>query len=756
MDDLKSSFESLYHQLVTSGWSPNEAAAEALSRVSSNACPPPPTTVESPIVETHVTLNLQSLEEWITSSQESGDFRPFARKLFQVFSNAENLNRSFLVSSKSSSSSGVTRSVVPDLIRPLAIQKMYTRLYGLDEPLVNNTLHHALEQLVSTWHDVTAYDSVKDLHHFFLILHHPQASDPDFRDIFAGWCKRFYYLPTGIQNFVRQEWAQTYGNDELLALVHVLQQFISIRLLAGENIDAVFAAGSVLALLYDMNEDRRARVSGPIIHAVSSSESMIPDTESSGSLIPDSKSSESIPDSKHPFATHVDFYNQVINSDVNLIQDYARSSMYRTRQLEHEARQQHTATSRVIIPQRALAERSFCDTPFLLDAASKARMLQIDSSIQQRTQEDHDLLRHHAFLLLRIRRSDIVRDTMVQLAQMKPEELKKPLKVKFMGEEGIDEGGVAKEFFHVILRELLDPTYGMFRLDEDTSSSLWFNPESLESRLEFELIGTLVGLAIYNGIILDLHFPAMVWKKLTATPLTVEDVGSTSLANGLRQLLNWPSTGETEGEDAVQSTFQRSFQLSRTSAYGEILTVDLCPNGSQVPVTQDNREAYVMAYVHYLCYESIRAQFSAFAHGFHLVCGGPALTMFRWEELELLVCGAQDPVLDFTILANAATYEDGYTRESPIVTWFWSIVTTEWTVEQRKRLLMFITGSDRVPIRGLSSMNLTISRQGPSSDRLPTAHTCFNHLLLPEYHTREHLASRLLLAIDQAEGFGLL
>lgn len=41
--------------------------------------------------------------------------------------------------------------------------------------------------------------------------------------------------------------------------------------------------------------------------------------------------------------------------------------------------------------------------------------------------------------------------------QRSPEDLKKPLKVQFVGEEGVDEGGVSKEFFQLIIKEILDP-----------------------------------------------------------------------------------------------------------------------------------------------------------------------------------------------------------------------------------------------------------------------------------------------------------
>jgi ubiquitin-protein ligase E3 A len=78
------------------------------------------------------------------------------------------------------------------------------------------------------------------------------------------------------------------------------------------------------------------------------------------------------------------------------------------------------------------------------------------------------------------------------------------------------------------------------------------------------------------------------------------------------------------------------------------------------------------------------------------------------------------------------------------------------TLEQKKRLLFFSTGSDRAPIGGLGSLPFVITRHGEDSDRLPSAHTCFNHLLLPEYKTKEKLQDRLLAAIDNAEGFGML
>lgn len=79
-----------------------------------------------------------------------------------------------------------------------------------------------------------------------------------------------------------------------------------------------------------------------------------------------------------------------------------------------------------------------------------------------------------------------------------------------------------------------------------------------------------------------------------------------------------------------------------------------------------------------------------------------------------------------------------------------------FSLEDKRKLLQFATGSDRVPLGGLSKLRLVIARNGPDSDRLPTAHTCFNVLLLPEYSSREKLKDRLIKAINYSKGFGML
>ena len=104
-------------------------------------------------------------------------------------------------------------------------------------------------------------------------------------------------------------------------------------------------------------------------------------------------------------------------------------------------------------------------------------------------------------------------------------DLKKPLKIKFVGggEEGMDQGGVQKEFFQILMSELLDPSFGMFDYDQETRFS-WINSASLEANSQFELVGIMLGLALYNGVIIRVSFPPLMYKKLLKEKIGLEDV----------------------------------------------------------------------------------------------------------------------------------------------------------------------------------------------------------------------------------------
>lgn len=398
---------------------------------------------------------------------------------------------------------------------------------------------------------------------------------------------------------------------------------------------------------------------------------------------------------------------------------------------------------------------SFCQYPFVYDPATKSDILAFENTGEMREQF-HDAIFDSFFsggacpyLVLRVRRSPyLVNDTLLQIQNASANNtLKRPLKVQFIGEQGVDEGGVQKEFFQLLMRDMFDPNYGMFKLDEDTRM-YWFRASKIDMSMEFELVGTMIGLAIYNSHLLEFSFPMLTYRKLMGHKPTLQDLKNVhpTIYHSLQKLLTQ--------EDAAQLGLV--FQVEQEADFDEGLeTIDLEAEGASKPVTDANKQQYVNLYVRHLLESSIQRQFNAFQRGFKRLCGGPALKLFRPEELEKLICGGQN--LDFLALEKHTIYDDGYTAQSQAVMWFWQVVHS-LELEQQKQLLFFVTGSDRVPIKGLASLNppFTISRAGPHSDRLPTAHTCFNHLLLPDYQDLQSLQKLLLLSIQNSEGFGLM
>lgn len=73
---------------------------------------------------------------------------------------------------------------------------------------------------------------------------------------------------------------------------------------------------------------------------------------------------------------------------------------------------------------------------------------------------------------------------------------------------------------------------------------------------------------------------------------------------------------------------------------------------------------------------------------------------------------------DFEALENVTMYDGGYTSTSSVIRWFWQLVHEKLNETERRQLLQFITGSDRVPVGGLGKMKMIIARQGSDTDKL--------------------------------------
>ncbi|XP_021697448.1 probable E3 ubiquitin-protein ligase HERC4 isoform X1 [Aedes aegypti] len=400
---------------------------------------------------------------------------------------------------------------------------------------------------------------------------------------------------------------------------------------------------------------------------------------------------------------------------------------------------------------------SLCNYPFIFNASAKMYLLQTDQGLQM-----HQAMQDAAhasflsflrpdvnvsqFIVLNVSRENIVQDTIRELAQYSANDLKKPLKIKFHGEEAEDAGGLRKEFFMLLLKDILDPKYGMFKTYEE-SRAIWFTEDFFDNEeTMFALIGILCGLAIYNFTIINLPFPLALYKKLLDEPVDLSDLRdlSPTVAQSMQSILDYT-------ESDFEEVFDLTFSTTR-DFFGEMQTIELTPGGDKMRVTLDNKEEFVRLYIDYVLNKSVEKSFKQFRLGFMKVCGGNVLKLFKAHELMAVVIGNEE--YDWHVLEENAEYKNGYKSSDPTIRWFWEVFH-ELPLEEKKKFLLFLTGCDRIPIQGMKAIKIHI-QPTPDDKFLPVAHTCFNLLDLPQYKTKEKLKYKLLQAIQQTQGFSLV
>ncbi|XP_060794939.1 probable E3 ubiquitin-protein ligase HECTD2 isoform X2 [Neoarius graeffei] len=586
------------------------------------------------------------------------------------------------------------------------VNAVYDALLHTPPDTQKSVLKGIINSLLREWKGPRTKD---DLRAYFILVQNPQYTSTATYVIYAHLLRQIATLPEADHHFL-MHWFKKLSQKRFKQLVERLQLFITTRLFPAKPEELppmskcswwIPSATKVLSLLNAANSISPS----PII----------------------------------PFS---EFYNLTLDH-IDFMEDY-------------QTWQAHGNSNRF----------TFCQYPFILSTVVKKAIIQRDSEqqmismarqtlvdkVSRRQRVDMSLL----FLNIKVRRLQLVSDSLDELSR-KRADLKKKLKVTFVGEAGLDMGGLTKEWFLLLIRQIFHTDYGMFTYVKE-SQCHWFSNWKCDNCSEYRLVGALMGLAVYNSITLDIRFPPCVYKKLLTPPIVPCDldapVGMASLTlDDLQQIMPDLAHGFSEllsYEGNVEEDFYTTFQVFQEEL-GVVKSYNLKPGGDKIPVTNQNRKEYVQLYIDFLLNKFIYRQFAAFYHGFHSVCASNALMLLRPEEVEILVCGS--PNLDMSSLQRVAQYE-GYSKTDLTIRAFWDVVLA-FPLDLQKRLLHFTTGSDRVPVGGMADLNFKISKIDVSTDWLPVSHTCFNQICLPPYKSKKELRLKLTIAISNAEGFGL-
>ncbi|GKY98288.1 hypothetical protein MPSEU_000786400 [Mayamaea pseudoterrestris] len=357
--------------------------------------------------------------------------------------------------------------------------------------------------------------------------------------------------------------------------------------------------------------------------------------------------------------------------------------------------------------------------------------------------------RRHGSLRLHIRRKYVFEDAYHQLRLRNAEEMRGRLHVTFRNEEGVDAGGLSREFFGILSKEIFNPNYALFTSTEDgctfqpnPNSSI--NPDHLSY---FRFVGRIVGKAVADGFLLDVHFTRSIYKHMLGMTPTYHDMEAIDpdYYRNLKTILEYNLADI--GLDLTFSIEDHSFGRSRT--------IDLVPDGRNIHVTDEDKEQYVRLVCQHRMTTAIQSQIKAYLDGFYEMVNPELIVIFTPRELELLISGLPD--IDVTDLKANTDYV-GYKLTDPEIVWFWNILFN-LSRNDKATFLQFVTGSSKVPLTGFAELQgmrgiqkFSVHKVSGKKGSLMSAHTCFNQLDLPTYDSEEEMRTKLLLAINEGGG----
>jgi len=359
--------------------------------------------------------------------------------------------------------------------------------------------------------------------------------------------------------------------------------------------------------------------------------------------------------------------------------------------------------------------------------------------------------RRHGSLRLNIRRKHVFEDAYHQLRLRTADEMRGRLHITFRNEEGVDAGGLSREFFGILAKEMFNPNYALYTSTEDgctfqPNPNSNINPDHLSY---FRFVGRIVGKAVLDGFLLDAHFTRSLYKHMLGIKPTYQDMQAIDpdYYKNLKMILEY-NLDDIGLDHLTFSTEDHSF--------GRIQTIDLIPNGRNIFVAEATKEKYVNKVCQYRMTTSIQKQIKAYLDGFHELVKPELISIFTARELELLISGLPD--IDMHDLQRNTEYQ-GYKVSDKEIGWFWNIMFS-LSRSEKAAFIQFVTGSSKVPLEGFSQLQGMRGTQkfsihkasSGSAGALISAHTCFNALDLPLYKNEDEMKEKLLYAINEGLG----
>ncbi|XP_015831983.3 ubiquitin-protein ligase E3A isoform X2 [Nothobranchius furzeri] len=710
--------------------------------------------------------------------EEEGDYAPLIRVIGRIFSNADALMKSFrkdelsvtnnlesLTSNDekqretSKKEDASTRAALPDetpnglpdacelTVDIDAVRRVYDRLLSIDqvEAALVNALIYLTPNVELDLEYLDVYETSPDyLNIFIIVMENSNLHSPEYLEVaLPQFCKAMSKLPLTALARLSKLWS-TYDLPHIRRMMETFQQLITFTVVSNEydtenlvnDNETVVAATQCLKIIFYASilggevdvehneEDEEDSESNELtLHELLGEERLY---KKGPRVDPLEKELGVRPiDSIRPLIPFEDFVNDSLNDVIEMDKDFTFFKV------------------------NAETKFSFQSCPFILNMITKSQGLYYDNRIRMYSERRLTALysmvqgqQPSPYLKLKVRRDHIIDDALVRECS--------PMLMMH----------IFSGLIHPLWRTKLS-----IRLLESSWGWPFITTASWMSIFQWLSTGSSWGkggpswtcptpIQYSNDCPHLTDHEANKDRKLLQIKIKPLLLWIYSIMFVLLQVLHQSLKGLIDYTGSLEHDMVLTFQISHTDLFGNPILYNLKEQGDQIPVTKENRQEFVDLYVEYILNKSVERQFKAFKKGFLMVTNeSPLKYLFRPEEVELLICGSRK--LDFEALEKTTEYDGGYSKDSQIIKDFWEIIHS-FGEKQKRQFLQFTTGTDRAPVGGLAKLKMIIAKNGSDTDRLPTSHTCFNALLLPEYSSKEKLRERLLKAITYAKGFGML
>ncbi|KPV74163.1 uncharacterized protein RHOBADRAFT_54018 [Rhodotorula graminis WP1] len=360
------------------------------------------------------------------------------------------------------------------------------------------------------------------------------------------------------------------------------------------------------------------------------------------------------------------------------------------------------------------------------------------------------------------------------------------LEVEFFDEVGSGLGPTL-EFYALVSKEFARKTLGLWREGDHADKSDYVHTRTglfpmplADSTTDagkkvlrvFRILGQFVAKAMMDTRIIDVNFSRTLMRLVLEqdVPLSIASVTAVDpeLGSSLSHLQEYVAAKDEIEADEAASEDDRRSKLDAVQVRGATVAdlvldftlpgrnIELKEGGAEIPVTLDNLAEYIDLVIEWTLKRGIEAQVAEFQRGFSTVFPVRDLQTFTPAELVMMTAAVEE---DWTVetLTNSAKADHGFTMDSRPVRDFLSIMA-DFSAEERREFLSFITGSPRLPIGGFGALSppLTIVRKDGGDAALPSVMTCVNYVKLPNYSSRAVVRERILMAVREgADGFHL-